>query len=320
MKSFWSALVHHLQHGHHVFLALVAEHTQGSPGTTGAKLFMSESGEVVGTIGGGIMEYTLVERVRQILQQKDFQPEIQTLYHRASGPGEKSGMICAGSQTNLYYLCRPQIERLPLEKAVSIIEKDLAGVLSISPSEISVAETSLIAAKPVIQLTQTKGKWVYTQQLLNRRRIAILGGGHCALALSRVMHQLDYTVQVFETRPEVATITQNTYARSVQVVEDYQMAGSLIRFPELTCAVVMTTDFPSDVRALLGLVSLPLPFIGVMGSAAKIAKIFEQLHQAGVTAKALERLYAPVGLPIGSHTPEEIAISVAAQILRERRR
>ena len=320
MKNFWSALVHHLQQGHHVFLALVAEHTQGSPGTTGAKLFVSESGEVVGTIGGGIMEYTLVERAKQMLQQKDCQPVIQTLYHRASGPGEKSGMICAGSQTNLHYLCRPQIERETLEKAVSIMEKDLVGLLSISPSGISVQETSLIASQPPIQLTQAAGKWVYKEQLLNRQRIAIIGGGHCALALSRVMHQLDYTVHVFETRPGVATVNQNTYAQSVQVVEDYQAAGALIRFPKLTCAVVMTTDFPSDVRALLGVVSLPLPFIGVMGSSAKIAKIFEQLQQAGVSSTALECLYAPVGLPIGSHTPEEIAISVAAQILQQRSR
>ncbi len=93
---------------------------------------------------------------------------------------------------------------------------------------------------------------------------------------------------------------------------------ALIPFPNLTCVVVMTTDFPSDVRALLGVVSVPFPFIGVMGSSAKIAQIFQELRQAGVSETVLSRLYAPVGLPIGSHTPEEIAISVAAQILQER--
>jgi xanthine dehydrogenase accessory factor len=80
----------------------------------------------------------------------------------------------------------------------------------------------------------------------------------------------------------------------------------------------MTTDFASDIRALLGIVFLPFPFISVMGSRAKIATIFGQLQQAGVSESLLSCLYAPVGLPIGSHTPEEIAISIAAQILQER--
>ena len=84
-------LLHQLQSDHRVFLALVASHTQGSPGTTGAKMFISETGEIQGTIGGGIMEYKLIDRAKEILKQKDFQREIQTLYHRTSGSGEKSG-------------------------------------------------------------------------------------------------------------------------------------------------------------------------------------------------------------------------------------
>jgi xanthine dehydrogenase accessory factor len=132
------------------------------------------------------------------------------------------------------------------------------------------------------------------------------------------MHQLDYDVLVFDIRKEVSTLTQNIYARSAKIVEDYQAVGTVIPFPQLTCVVVMTTDFPSDIRALLGVVPLPFPFIGVMGSRAKIATIFEQLQQAGISKSLLSRLYAPVGLPINSHTPEEIAISIAAQILQER--
>jgi xanthine dehydrogenase accessory factor len=132
------------------------------------------------------------------------------------------------------------------------------------------------------------------------------------------MSQLDYEVLVFDTRQEVSTLTQNTYAHSVKVVEDYQEVGALIPFPQLTCVLVMTTDFASDIRALLGIVFLPFPFISVMGSRAKIATIFGQLQQAGVSESLLSCLYAPVGLPIGSHTPEEIAISIAAQILQER--
>ena len=263
-------------------------------------------------------EYKLINRAKEILQQEDFTPEIQTLYHRTSGSGEKSGMICSGSQTNLYYLCHPSRDRKTIEQLVSIVERDLSGSLLIDSLGMSVVEKPINLPQPAIQLIQESGSWKYEEQLLNRKRIAIIGGGHCSLALSRVMAQLNYNVLVFDTRKEVSTLTQNTYVQSVKILEDYQEVGDLIPFPQLTCVVVMTTDFPSDIRALLGVVSLPFPFIGVMGSRAKIVTIFEQLQQAGISESILSRLYAPVGIPIGSHTPEEIAISIAAQILQER--
>ena len=320
MTSFWFKLLYQLNHNHKVFFALVASHTSASPGTTGAKMFISaDTGEINGTIGGGIMEHKLIERAKEILQQKqEFKPEIQTLYHRTSASGEKSGMICSGSQTNLYYLCQPSKDKKAIAKIVSVIERDIPASLLIDPSGISVQEKTVDLAQPKISLTQESGEWKYEEQLLNRQRIAIFGGGHCSLALSRVMSQLDYHVQVFDTRNEVSTLTQNTYARSIKIIDNYQGAGALIPFPQLTCVVVMTTDFVSDINALLGVISLSFPFIGVMGSSAKIATIFQQLQQAGISDTLLSRLYAPVGLPINSHTPEEIAIAIAAQILQQR--
>ncbi|MFQ5630218.1 MAG: XdhC family protein, partial [bacterium] len=91
-----------------------------------------------------------------------------------------------------------------------------------------------------------------------------------------------------------------------------------VLYPELTVVVVMTSKNSSDVRGLLGVVKKSFPFIGVMGSQAKIAQIFKDLQAAGIAKNLLSRIFAPVGLQINSHTPEEIAISIAAQILKER--
>ncbi len=319
LKEFWTTLLQKLSENQKIFLALVANHTKGSPGTTGAKLWVSEVGEIFGTIGGGIMEQKLIDRAQKIFKQEDFKPEIQTLYHRTTGLGEKSGMICSGSQTNLYYLCHPSRDREIIEKIVSLIERDISGSLLIHTSGMSIEEKAVDLAQPTIQLIQESGSWNYEEQLLNRKRIAIIGGGHCSLALSRVMSQLDYAVLVFDARHEISTLTQNIYDNSVKTVEDYQEIGAVSPWPQLTCVVVMTNDYASDILALLGVVSLPFPFIGAIGSHAKIATIFEQLQQAGVSETKLSRLYAPVGLPIGSHTPEEIAISIAAQIIQERK-
>jgi xanthine dehydrogenase accessory factor len=80
----------------------------------------------------------------------------------------------------------------------------------------------------------------------------------------------------------------------------------------------MTTDVASDVRGLLGVIHQSFPFIGVMGSQAKITEITKRLKSEGITEDQLSRLTTPVGIPMASNTPEEIAISVAAQILQKR--
>ena len=132
------------------------------------------------------------------------------------------------------------------------------------------------------------------------------------------MDRLGYDVFVFETREKVFDAEPEGVARRVEIVADFSLAGPRIDFPELTWVVVMTTDFPSDVRALTGAVRLPFRFLGVMGAPAKIAEIMKRLEEEGFSPDELERVHAPVGLPIASHTPEEIAISVAAQVLKLR--
>ena len=318
VNSFWQTVASLLEKGQNVFLALVAEHTQHSPGTMGAKLLVAKNHDPVGTIGGGIMEYKLVKQAGDILERDNYTPEIQTLIHRKSGPGEKSGMICAGKQTNLYYLCHPEKDGETVERIKHNLENDQSATLTISPSSMLVKEQQPDINKPQIKLSVGENRWLYEEQLLNFKRIAIIGGGHCSLALSRVMKNLGYGVFIYETRENVFTITENRYTRSVQIVDDYRDAASLINYPELTNVVVMTTDVNSDVRGLLGLIDLPSPFIGVMGSQAKIAEIIKRLKSEGISEDQLSHLTAPVGTPMTSNTPEEIAISVAAQILQKR--
>ncbi len=317
-NTYWETVSSLLSEGENVFLAMVADHTRHSPGTTGAKLLVVKGRDPVGTIGGGIMEYTLVKRAIGILDNGSFSSEIQTLSHRKSGPEEKSGMICAGKQTNLYYLCRPEKDGESVERIVHLLHHNQSALLSIDPSGMAVQKQKSDVHELQIKLSQDDNNWLYEEQLQNFKRIAIIGGGHCSLALSRVMKHLGYDVFVFDTRANVSTVGENKYAHTVQIVDDYQDVATLIQYPELTQVVVMTTDVASDVRGLLGVIHQPFPFIGVMGSQAKIAEITRRLKSDGITEDQLSQLTVPVGIPMASNTPEEIAISVAAQILQKR--
>lgn len=311
--GFWRAVLAELEAGHAVFLAWVVDHTEHSPGTRGARLFLSASGAREGTIGGGIMEKKLEERARELLAAPP--PsffELRTLHHSrepsGEADGERSGMICAGRQRNLALLLRPERDRAAVAALVGRLDSGGEGFLALGPGGVGIADS---AEAP-------EGE--YRERLRNTRRIAIFGGGHCGQALARQMAILGYDVLLLETRTAVLPADPEAIGPEVEVrvVADFGEAAAGVERPEETVAVVMTTDFPSDVRALEGALRQPFPFLGLMGSPAKLAEIRARLLALGFGENELARLEAPVGLAIGSRTPPEIAVSIAAQLLAQR--
>ena len=128
------------------------------------------------------------------------------------------------------------------------------------------------------------------------------------------MRQLGYAVQVFGIHTDTPTFQNNPHARTVSL-SDYRDAAAHISYTKLTCVVLMTDSFEADVQGLLGVLPHPFPFIGLMGSHAKIGRVYSRLREADLSKADFDRVHAPIGLPIESDTPEEIAISVAAQLI-----
>ncbi|MFU8803273.1 MAG: XdhC family protein [Bradymonadaceae bacterium] len=320
-KDFWVHVLAALDRGETVFLAHVVANSRHSPGTRGACLCLHENGKTWGTIGGGIMEKTLINEGLAALQAADYPPRLERLHHRQKADGKLSGLTCAGHQTNLYHICHPSDGPL-LKRLVELLEDDRPGRLTYSRQGLAIDESHVPDphSPPIVVKDADDENWRVEEELLNWKRVAIIGGGHCGLALSRVMSQLGYTVTVFDARPNVFTFCNNSYARHRIVVDDYKEAGDLISAPLWTHVVVMTSDGASDIRGLLGVVGKPFPYIGVMGAPAKIQRVVGALRAENIDDDAIEALYAPIGLPMTSNTPEEVAISVASEILQERTR
>jgi len=313
--SYWKKVLSLLKEEKKVFLGMVVDHTIHSPGTTGAKLLVSDNKEMMGTIGGGIMEYELVEHAQRLLSNSNFTPEIHILNHNKSGSGKQSGMVCAGKQTNLYYVCEPKKDKKTVEKIVQVLSEDKFAILSISIHGITLEKQKPEVNYNQFNFTQNEDEWIYKEQLKNFKRIAMIGGGHCSLALYRVMKNLDYDVTVFDTRNKISMLNRNNFSDSFHLIDDFKTAASRISLPEITNVIIMTTDIDSDIRGLLGVLDMPFPFIGVMGSKYKISEIKKRLISEGMSIQQLARITAPVGLSMVSNTPEEIAISIAAQLL-----
>ena len=246
------------------------------------------------------------------------QPEKRTLVHSDTAEGERSGLVCEGSQSNVFCMLAGDRDRVTVGAIEAASREDKPAWMAIDAAGLRLLDREPDFSRPPFALFGEGASWRYEEDLLNRRRLAVIGGGHCAVALAEVMARLGYRTQIFDTRTEVVTHDRAAAVGTVSHVADYVAAGPLIGYPELTAVVVMTADYQTDVRALLGVADRPFPFVGLMGGRRKISRILAQLREQGVPQQTLDRVHAPVGLEIGSDTPEEIAVSVAAQILRER--
>lgn len=224
-------------------------------------------------------------------------------------------MICAGRQTNVSFVLDPTRDLPAIETAITLVEQDAAGILTYTQGTGLQVETTTITDFDVRLVNQTP--LTVEIGLLKLDRVAIFGGGHCGLALSKQMALLGYTVHIADIRADVPTMLANDVAHRV-VVERFEDAAQHIPHAAMTPAIVMTADFPSDVAAIAGAFEHPFPFIGVMGARAKRVAILKALRQRGFSDLDIERLTMPVGLSIDSSTPAEIAVSVAAQLIAQK--
>lgn len=312
MLNFWNKVIYELDCYQKVFVAVVVDHRKGSPGTSRALFLVTEAGEVAGTIGGGVMEANLIKEAKAHIAAGRHGPALRTLHHREGDAGEKSGLICGGAQTLVTMVLKD-----PHRDLLHLMQEKLRygnpGCLVLSPAGLQLAEEDL--TKPSVQLTGHETDWEARLGLLNRKRILIAGGGHCGAALANQMELLGFHVMVVEPREQPAAAAALPH-RAMRRTIPYASAAPEVAYPQFTCAVVMTPSYTEDVEALTVLLPLDLPFIGAMGSPAKLKIVKDELLAKGISGELLKRLTAPVGLPIHSDTPEEIAVSVAAQILQ----
>jgi xanthine dehydrogenase accessory factor len=138
-----------------------------------------------------------------------------------------------------------------------------------------------------------------------------------ALALSRIMAILPFRIVVLDDRKHVPTMAQNHFASELKVI-DYDDVAEHVEEGEHCWAAIMTHAHQADAEVLARLVTKDLRYLGMMGSKAKVTQILANLEATGTPRELLDRVYAPIGLSIGSHTPEEIAVSIAAEIIAAR--
>jgi xanthine dehydrogenase accessory factor len=294
-------------------LLYVVQSQGSSPGRQGFLMAVDAHGAMQGSIGGGIMEHKLVLLAREQLAQLAPVSSLHPQIHSKAAPHNQSGMICSGEQTVLLYPVQTA-DAAPIQLLLAALQQAQSGTLTLTPAGIAFQADTLPAQDYVFQQKQ-EADWLYQERIGPKNFLHLVGGGHCALALSRLVHPLDFYIQLYEDRPELNTFTANTHAHRKTAVASYTELQALIPEGENHYVVVMTFGYRTDDIAVRALLGKQLRFLGLLGSQKKIEKMLDEYRSEGISPKQLQRLHAPVGLPINSETPEEIAISIAAQLI-----
>ncbi|MDX2435646.1 MAG: XdhC family protein [Acidobacteriota bacterium] len=299
----WAHALESLRAGHRTVLVKVVDHSGSVPGVTGTMAVVSDLG-IAGTIGGGAAEKELLERARG----HDTGAEIISFRHT---PGE-GGTLCSGLQIFAVMLLT-QNDIPQLQKLVDTISDHRNGTLHLGPGKL---KFETVVGDDTAFVENEEG-WSFTEPLGLLDTLTIIGGGHVSLAFSRVMATLPFRIVLLDNRLELPTMDANTWAHERRVVEYDEVAG-LVPDGDRSWVVIMTYGHIHDRRVLAGLLGRDYAYLGVLGSRAKIHSMFADMKAEGASAAALSQVHAPVGLSIGSHTPEEIAISIAGEIIAVR--
>jgi xanthine/CO dehydrogenase XdhC/CoxF family maturation factor len=145
--------------------------------------------------------------------------------------------------------------------------------------------------------------------------LMIFGAGHDAVPLVRLAQELGWYVTVVDSR-KVETTRERFSSADEVILSRPETIGNCIHLNNRTMAVVMTHNYLHDLEILKTLLPSPVGYLGILGPKSRTQKLFQELQEQGITPteNQLQRLYSPVGLNIGADTPEEIALSIVAEI------
>ena len=311
----WEFIKSHLTNAESVILMVVVDSENSSPGRAGFKMAVSKNKEMIGSIGGGRMEHNLVDEAVANLAGNNNVLSLRKLYHQGNTREDSSGMICSGAQT-IFTLTLQKYDLVIVEKIIDAIINDKNAAIGLDSTGLSYIESNLKRKRISFNYTDER-IWDYEENIAQRDTIYIIGGGHVGLALSKIMSFLNFYVLVIDNRSNLQTMESNTFADE-KIITNYDEIDKHLHDGDHSYVAIVSHTHETDKYLLQKVINRSLKYIGLMGSKAKVKNVLTELKQFGISEEKIKGIHSPIGIDISSETPEEIAISIAAEIIKIR--
>jgi len=159
---------------------------------------------------------------------------------------------------------------------------------------------------------------IFVEPILPQPMLYIFGGGHVSAAVAGVAHQAGFGVTVADDREAFAN--RERFPMAAKIFNTYEDAFENIQPTSSSYLLIVTRGHKDDMRVLAWAVGTEPRYIGMIGSRRKVLSVYQALEKQGVALGRFERVHAPVGLDIGALSPEEIAVSITAELIAVRRK
>jgi xanthine dehydrogenase accessory factor len=339
-----------LKDGERVALATLIASSGSSPLSSGAMMVIRQRSRIVrGTIGGGLLEASVMKELEQFAAEGD-RFIIRSVELNDTSSGE--GMICGGTvQVLIEHLGESALSTFArlaevkrsgadgtllrhLESASGSVHRFVSEHRSNEVDQGSSLEGFLqsheIAAAVFLQVAQRahreetvarlktpKGELII-QPIAGVQPVIIFCGGHIGRSLSNIASAAGFVVTVVDDREEYADRKRFPEATRT-LAKSWSEAFAELEIGPSASIVIVTRGHESDAEVLRHAITTPARYVGMIGSGMKVAATYKKLLDEGVPRSSLERVHAPIGLDIGAMTAEEIAVSIVAELIRSRR-
>ena len=308
-----------------VLVTIIAD--QGSaPRGAGSQMLVGSEGRILGTIGGGAVEGKADAMARQLLTE---QRSCCHLFQLHAAAKENIGMVCGGDvQVQFQYIPGNSDTWTTLAgKLLEMTSARQSGWLALktdgsAPSLLS-GNGEAVLGDPVSGIISKEG-WkpqqsrdVFCLPLPIGERAILFGGGHCAQALAPLLHTVGFRVTIFEERAEYGCRENFPTAEQI-ILGDYTRIADRLQFTDDDYIVIMTNGHSFDLEVQDQVLRGDFAYVGVIGSRKKTAAVNAKLRERGVSEEAIARVHTPIGTPIKAITPEEIAVSIAGELIYTR--
>ena len=327
MGNFFNEIARELEEKKPVMLVSILTSSGSTPRGAGTMMAVFKDGKSCGTIGGGNVEYECQKLGRALLREG--RCDLRA-FRFSPGQAADLGMVCGGDVTvHFHYLPGDEPELAALFRragqadgknentwlARQLAGAEVAEMLLLTPAASAEGLPAGLLGERAV-LTEGTPCW-FAVPVARAGRVYIFGAGHVSAALEPLLEYLGFRTVIYDDRPEFADPKRFPGAERV-LCGSFESLGERISLGPDDYVVVMTRGHQADYEVLAQTLRSGTRYVGCIGSRRKLALCRDRLLAAGFTDEEYQRLHAPIGLDIGAQTPEEIALSVAAELVAVR--
>jgi xanthine dehydrogenase accessory factor len=311
-------------------LATVVFRAGSAPRDAGAKMFIGEDGKTYGTIGGGRLESDTCVEAGLIMGKG----ETKILHIRMDGREvAEEGMLCGG---DVDILLEPvSVKYIEVYKGIGNLEKKGRKGLIVTQFGQNTFLKSLVDYDLEIigddilnkDTASLKNYFLETKPIVSNGMVIeplhvssmlyIFGAGHVSQHIAKLAKLVDFNVTVVDDREEFANRERFPEADEI-IVEDFHRIFNRVALKHNDFVVIVTRGHAYDADVLKETLKRQFRYAGMIGSRRKVKIVFDYLRECGFDNKTIEQVHAPIGLPIHAETPQEIAVSIVAELIQTR--